>query len=226
MKKVIICSVSIGLVLVLGVAALILALIPVNRNSIIEKPNAIYIINDTTWDNSIDISKAYVLQDYRENIEGEKTDVKKIDEIFRLFNTGFGQNALTALFKGELNDRMTSEHRDSSNTGSMTKNTTSTTAFSVFFYYRDTKTMILEDEEFQYNWLFFEVTENDEFSYKVFGVRNHTSTTSDFLTSSSSPITFSYNYNAKANFNGLYDYLLELVDNVYRNFWYVNLLRI
>ena len=136
MKKVIICSVSIGLVLVLGVAALILALIPVNRNSIIEKPNAIYIINDTTWDNSIDISKAYVLQDYRENIEGEKTDVKKIDEIFRLFNTGFGQNALSALVKGELNDRMTSEHRDSSNTGSMTKNTTSTTAFSVFFYYR------------------------------------------------------------------------------------------
>ena len=202
MKKVIICSVSIGLVLVLGVAALILALIPVNRNSIIEKPNAIYIINDTTWENSIDNSKAYVLQDYRENIEGEKTDVEKIDEIFRLFNTGFGQNALTALFKGELNDRMTSEHRDSSNTGSMTKNTTSTTAFSVFFYYRDTKTMILDDEEFQYNWLFFEVTENDEFSYKVFGVRNHTSTTSDFLTSSSWPITFSYNYNAKANFNG------------------------
>ena len=78
-----------------------------------------------------------------------------------------------------------------------------------------TKTMILDDEEFQYNWLFFEVTESDEFSYKVFGVRNHTSTTSDFLTSSSSPITFSYNYNAKANFNGLYDYLLELVDNVY-----------
>lgn len=215
MKKVIICSVSIGLVLVLGIAALILALIPVNRNSIIEKPNAIYIINDTTWDNSNDISKAYVLQDYRENIEGEKTDVEKIDEIFRLFNTGFGQNALTALFKGEINDRMTSEHRDSSNTGSMTKNTSSTTAFSVFFYYRDTKTMILDDEEFQYNWLFFEITENDEFSYKVFGVRNHTSTTSDFLTSSSSPITFSYNYNAKANFNGLYDYLLELVDNVY-----------
>lgn len=215
MKKVIICSVSIGLVLVLGVAALILALIPVNRNSIIEKPNAIYIINDTTWKNSRDNSKAYVLQDYRENIEGEKTDVKKIDEIFRLFNTGFGQNALTALFKGELNDRMTSEHRDSSNTGSMTKNTSSTTAFSVFFYYRDTKTMILDDKEFQYNWLFFEVTENDEFSYKVFGVRNHTSTTSDFLTSGESPIAFSYNYNAKANFNGLYDYLLELVDNAY-----------
>ena len=224
MKKVIICSVSIGLVLVLGVAALILALIPVNRNSIIEKPNAIYIINDTTWKKSNDNSKAYVLQDYRENIEGEKTDVEKIDEIFRLFNTGFGQNALTALFKGELNDRMTSEHRDSSNTGSMTKNTTSTTAFSVFFYYRDTKTMILDDEEFQYNWLFFEVTENDEFSYKVFGVRNHTSTTTDFLTSStsstsstasSSPIAFSYNYNAKANFNGLYDYLVELVDSIY-----------
>ena len=213
MKKVIICSVSIGLVLVLGVAALILALIPVNRNSIIEKPNAIYFINDTTWKKSNDkISRAYVLQDYRENIEGEKTDVEKIDEIFRLFNTGFGQNALTALFKGELNDRMTSEHRDSSNTGSMQKNTKSTTAFSVFFYYRDTKTMILDDEEFQYNWLFFEVTENDEFSYKVFGVRNHTS---DFLTSDSSLITFNYNYNAKANFNGLYDYLLELVDNAY-----------
>ena len=215
MKKVIICSVSIGLVLVLGVAALILALIPVNRNSIIEKPNAIYIINDTTWDNSNDISKAYVLQDYRENIEGEKTDVKKIDEIFRLFNTGFGQNALTALFKGELNDRMTSEHRDSSNTGSMQKNTKSTTAFSVFFYYRDTKTMVLDGEEFEYNWLFFEVSEDDEFSYKVFGVRNHTSTTSDFLSSSTSPVTFNYNYNAKVNFSELYDYILELVNVAY-----------
>ena len=219
MKKVIICSVSIGLVLVLGVAALILALIPVNRNSIIEKPNEIYIINDTTWDNSNESSKAFVLRDYRE-VNGEKVDEERIDEVFRLFNTGFGQNALTALFKGELNDRMTSEHRDSSNTGSMTKNTTSTTAFSVFFYYRDTKTMVLDGEEFEYNWLFFEVSEDDEFSYKVFGVRNHTSTTSDFLTSSSSrpslsSITFNYNYNAKANFSELYDYILELVNVAY-----------
>ena len=194
MKKVIICSVSIGLVLVLGVAALILALIPVNRNSIIEKPNEIYIINDTTWDNSNnESSKAFELRDYRE-VNGEKVDEERIDEVFRLFNAGFGQNALTALFRGELNDRMTSEHRDSSNTGSMQKNTSSTTAFSVFFYYRDTKTMVLDGEEFEYNWLFFEVSEDDEFSYKVFGVRNHTSTTSDFLTSSSSPVTFNYNY--------------------------------
>ena len=131
------------------------------------------------------------------------------------FRTSFGQNALTALFRGELTDRMTSEHRDSSNTGSMQKNTRSTTAFSVFFYYRDTKTMVLDGEEFEYNWLFFEVSEDDEFSYKVFGVRNHTSTTSDFLTSSSSPVTFNYNYNAKANFSELYDYILELVNIAY-----------
>ncbi len=214
MKKVIICSVSIGLVLVLGVAALILALIPVNRNSIIEKPNEIYIINDTTWDNSNnESSKAFELRDYRE-VNGEKVDEERIDEVFRLFNAGFGQNALTALFRGELNDRMTSEHRDSSNTGSMQKNTRSTTAFSVFFYYRDTKTMVLDGEEFEYNWLFFEVSEDDEFSYKVFGVRNHTSITSDFLTSSSS-VTFNYNYNAKANFSELYDYILELVNVAY-----------
>ena len=217
MKKVIICSVSIGLVLVLGVAALILALIPVNRNSIIEKPNEIYIINKTIREseNTLDPSKAYVLRDYRENINGEKTDEERIDEVFRLFNAGFGQNALTALFRGELSDRMTSEHRDSSNTGSMQKNTSSTTAFSVFFYYRDTKTMVLDGEEFEYNWLFFEVSEDDEFSYKVFGVRNHTSTTSDFLSSSSSPVTFNYNYNAKANFSELYDYILELVNVAY-----------
>ena len=216
MKKVIICSVSIGLVLVLGVAALILALIPVNRNSIIEKPNEIYIINKTIWEseNTHDPSNAYVLRDYRE-VNGEKTDEERIDEVFRLFNAGFGQNALTALFRGELNDRMTSEHRDSSNTGSMQKNTSSTTAFSVFFYYRDTKTMVLDGEEFEYNWLFFEVSEDDEFSYKVFGVRNHTSTTSDFLTSSSSPVTFNYNYNAKADFSELYDYILELVNVAY-----------
>ena len=214
MKKVIICSVSIGLVLVLGVAALILALIPVNRNSIIEKPNEIYIINKTTHDKSNDETKAFVLRDYKET-DGVKTDQERIDEVFRLFNTGFGQNALTALFRGELNDRMTSEHRDSSNTGSMQKNTSSTTAFSVFFYYRDTKTMVLDGEEFEYNWLFFEVSEDDEFSYKVFGVRNHTSTTSDFLSSSTSPVTFNYNYNAKVNFSELYDYILELVNVAY-----------
>ena len=214
MKKVIICSVSIGLVLVLGVAALILALIPVNRNSIIEKPNEIYIINKTTYEESRDESKAFVLRDYKET-NGVKTDEERIDEVFRLFNAGFGQNALTALFRGELNDRMTSEHRDSSNTGSMQKNTSSTTAFSVFFYYRDTKTMVLDGEEFEYNWLFFEVSEDDEFSYKVFGVRNHTSTTSDFLSSSTSPVTFNYNYNAKVNFSELYDYILELVNVAY-----------
>ena len=36
MKKVIICSVSIGLVLIIGVAALVLALIPVNKNTLID----------------------------------------------------------------------------------------------------------------------------------------------------------------------------------------------
>ena len=84
MKKVIICSISIGLVLLLGITALVLALIPVNKNSVIEKPNAVYIINEVTWDTT---QQYYDLMDYKDDGNGNKKDQPKIDEIFRLFNS-------------------------------------------------------------------------------------------------------------------------------------------
>ena len=48
MKKIIITSVVIGLVLILGISTLVLALIPTGINNKIEKPNEIYISSSLT----------------------------------------------------------------------------------------------------------------------------------------------------------------------------------
>ena len=52
MKKKIIISVSLGIVALLAIATLILALVPVNKNTVIAKPNSIYITNQNTKKNS------------------------------------------------------------------------------------------------------------------------------------------------------------------------------
>lgn len=214
MKKVIICSISIGLVLLLGITALVLALIPVNKNSVIEKPNAVYIINDVTWDTT---QKYYDLMDYKDDGNGNKKDQPKIDEIFRLFNSSFGQNALTALFRGQLNEKM-EQNYSSSNKTDINKNSSSTTAFTVYFQYKEMRKIVVDGKEYEYNILFFEVAENDSFEIKNFGTIKVSDSDPyappSTLTSSTNTSYKSY-YTARADFSKLYDYINEIVNVAY-----------
>ena len=199
MKKVIICSVSIGLVLIIGVAALVLALIPVNKNTLIDLPNKIYIMNELTKNNYEEA--AYVLNDKKEK------EVDMLESIYRAFNDGFGQRLLTAIFRGEVNDKIEANYdRPTGTANRISKNLSSDEKFTVVFYYNTPRTIEVEGRDpYEYQYLFFEVDNSDEFAYKTIGVSASAS-----LGTSPSYLTYNYSYSAKVNLKGVYDYIWSL----------------
>lgn len=200
MKKVIICSVSIGLVLIIGVAALVLALIPVNKNTIIDLPNRIYIMNQLTEENDNEYA-AYYLDDKKEK------EVDMLESIYRAFNDGFGQRLLTAIFRGEVNDKIEANYdRPTGTTNRISKNLSSDDKFTIVFYYNTPRTIEVEGRDpYEYQYLFFEIDSSDDFAYKTIGVSSSAS-----LGTSPSYLTYNYSYSAKVNLKSVYDYIWDL----------------
>lgn len=205
MKKVIICSISIGLVLVLGIATLVLALIPVGQNNLIDAPNKIYFLNLNTKDNNEDGS--YIVKDY-----GNDKEKEIINQTFKLFNQSFGQKALTALFKGELNDKIETVYdKPTGSSNTISRNYSNKDKVTIVFYYNQEKTIKVGDKEYKYQYLFFELDNSGETSNKVFGVNSSVTLSTDGYVYQS--ISYDYSYQSKANTKALYDYVASLTFN-------------
>lgn len=195
MKKIIISSVAIALVLCFGIFTLVMALIPVGFNDIVEKPSEVYIYSSKT--SSLPISRL-TLRSMEEN------DVAKINKIYDLFNDGFKQNALSALFKGELKDKNETKYVKSSN-NIISKNKNSEDKFTVVFYYKDGLTVECENNKYKYYYVSFEVNSTNKRDLTVMAINNQISS------DSMSTISYDYSFEAKINLNSLYNYLVELV---------------
>ena len=205
MKKIIICSISIGLVLILGVSALVLALIPVGQNNLIDAPNKIYFFNKNTKDNYEENS--YIVKDF-----GNDKEKEIIAKTYKLLNQGFGQKALTALFKGEINDKIETVYdKPTGASNSMSKNTDKTDRVTILFYYNEEKTIKCGDKEYKYQYLFFELDSSTGSISKTFGVRDTLTLSSDSYVSS----TFSYDYSyvSKVNTTALFEYISSITFN-------------
>lgn len=101
MKKKIKSIISISIVVIViavGIATLILGLVPVGSNEDINLPNRVYIYTNLVGKDNGG-NGIYSLS----RRDGTGKDAEKINKIFDLFNDGFRQQkALTALFNGDL----------------------------------------------------------------------------------------------------------------------------
>lgn len=195
MKKIIISSVVIGLVLVLGITTLILALIPIGINNVIDRPNEIYICSSetTSYPNN---SLTYL------DIDENEKDV--ISNIYSKFSHSFEQNILSAMFKGELKEEITPNYNRVSDYFS--KNSSNADKITVIFKYKENKRIEVGNKSTTYNALIFEITSNNERTDVVMGVSSN-------LNIENSTFYYNYSFNAKANFYGLYEYATHLINN-------------
>lgn len=199
MKKIIISTVVLALVLCIGISALVLALIPVGANDKVEVPHSIYVYSAETK-NSANGRKEY------STIEGKDEQLKIKNKIYNAFNHGFQQKALAALFKGELN--LTTEVDYSQSPINMSKNLDSTNKFTVVFYYKTEQKVKYGEKEFAYQYLFFEVSSNNSRQEVVMGLKDKSSFPND---ASVGMVNYNYSLKTKANFTELYNYLSDLV---------------
>lgn len=195
MKKIIISSVVIGLVLILGITTLVLALIPIGINNKIDRPNEIYICSSqtTSFPNS---SLTYL------DIDESERDV--ISNIYSKFSHSFEQNILSAMFKGELKEEITPDYNRVSSYFS--KNTSNSDKITIIFKYKESKKIEVGNKSTTYNALMFEITSNDERTDVVMGVSSN-------VNIENSTFYYNYSFNAKANFYGLYEYVSHLINN-------------
>ena len=196
MKKIIITTVAVVIILCIGFAALAMSLIPTNRNDKVSVPDEVYIYSaQTKW-----------LPKKRLELKNrDEKDVSKINKIFDIFDEAFQQNCLSALFSGELNFSTTSDWTEGSK--QISKNFNSEDKFTVVFYFKDQEVVKYEDKEYKYNYLFFEVTKEDSRHDIVMGL--NTTVPSDESDHPVENISYYYSYKSKANFAELYNYILS-----------------
>lgn len=198
MKKIIICTVSIVLVLVVGLTALIMSLISVGENNFIEKPTAIYLLNTTTTENKDE----GVCFDPPKGLLSWEDEEKEINNIYNAFNEGFSQKALNALFRGEINDKVETHYEKSIETEKYIKKDGDSTHLTLVFYYDEVKEIKVNNTIYQYQYLFFQIDNSSERKEVVFGVSKDVS-----FSSSSTNLSYNYWFTAKTNTSKLYDYI-------------------
>lgn len=200
MKKKIIISVSLGIVALLAIATLILALVPVNKNTVIAKPNDVYITNKNLVDDKTGYRGTY------DNIQDvtQKGSVM-LNDFYKAFNQSFEQNALVAMFNGQSNSGIKANYVDvAGSSEKISKNYDTTEKFTVIFYYYEAQKIYVEEKDmsFEYNYLFFEVTNTDERQEIIFGVSKD-----DYVDGSYSTLSYKYYFTAQANLKPVYQYI-------------------
>ncbi len=199
MKKKIIISVSLGIVALLAIATLILALVPVNKNTVIAKPNSIYITNQNTKEFGGNCAYDNI-QDVTQNGSA------MLNDFYKAFNESFEQKALVAMFTNQSNSGIKANYVDvAGSSEKISKNYDTTEKFTVIFQYNENQTIYVEEKDlsFEYNYLFFEVTNADERQEVTFGVMKDNYSLDGSYTS----LSYKYYFTAQANLKPVYQYI-------------------
>ena len=190
MKKIIIGSIVVGLILIIGIATIVLSVVPIGLNTVIERPNEITIIYAKTKD----LSPDYLT--YRDRYE---EDSKVISNFYSIFCHAFEQKTLSAIFNGELNEGL-EENYLSKGSNYVANNSSSEEKITIIFKYSKAQKI----KDYEYKALFFEISSLNDRKPQVFGA-------SSSVTISSSYYYYNYYYSGKANFNKLYNFIESLV---------------
>lgn len=198
MKK-IIGFILLGIMVAVGALAFTLSVIRVDENETISRPSNIYIFTNRTQGNKSGYD-GYKLHD-------KGNGAKKISEIYNLLDDSFGQSALSALFGGSK--KIVSHKKEQAGaTETMDKSLTNTEKYTIVFYYSTPKTFSVNDDNFKYQYLFFEVSK-DNTNEVIFGVNNTERIDIENTSDTSKTLPYVYSYTAKINLNSLYDYLYD-----------------
>ena len=190
MKKIIIGSISIGLILIIGIATAILAIVPTGLNNVIDKPNEVTIVYSKTKDLSPEALT------YRDR---DSKDADVISNIYSIFCHAFEQKTLSAIFNGEINKNI-EEHYLDKGSESVKSNSTSEDKITICFKYTNKHKI----KGFEYKYLFFEITNSNERQENVFGVSSSFSVDNSYY-------SYNYYYSGKSNFSKLFNYIESLV---------------
>lgn len=199
MKKVI-TIVALSLVGIVCATALILSLVKVGENTVIQAPSEVYITNQTTRDNE---RGAYHLGD-------RSQDKGKIEELFNALNDGFKQSVLESIFKGQ---NKTAEAYYEPQAGDLNntidKNYSTTSRYTVYFYYPEKKSIRVGDRDLLYQYVFFEVTSSNEMALVTFAVNSKDMV--DVSTENTEEISngtgYKFSYKAYVNLRPVYNVL-------------------
>jgi hypothetical protein len=183
------------LVLLIGITTLVLALIPIGINDKIARPNEIYICSSQTKDFPHG-SLTYL------DIDEDERD--EISNIYSKFSHSFEQNLLSAIFRGEVNSEIGTNYNRVSNY--IGKNTSNEDKITIVFKYKQSQKIHVEEKSTTYNSIIFEITSKDERVDVVMGVSSN-------LNIENSTFYYNYSYVAKANFAGLYNFVVDLINN-------------
>ena len=217
-KKSIICIiVCLSILAVVTVTSIVMAVVKVNVNNTITRPNEVYITCMAT--NSDDYGEGRHAMHLRENRADEKA---KIDEITRLFNQGFEQTLLKAFFGGTLGQEIQPaySHQIGGVEDAISKSFYTANQFTAFFYYNETRVIKVGDRSMTYHYVFFNVKNEDSRQLITFGIGNSekdelvdgkVDVSPDITDSVKPSVEFEYNYKGYANFINLYNYLGTLV---------------
>ena len=163
MKRIIVLSVSLGLIAVIAITTILMALIPVGRVPQIEKPDfRVYV---ATTDTST-IGSGYLT--LLSKTADDKRDQETIDKVWEEFTNAPKEKAITALFNGTLNDAVKYEKFGSYKYQSV-KTTEEDKAVIVFQYsekqYIDDKgnpTTKDAEKKTEFDHVYFVITAEDE----------------------------------------------------------------
>ena len=197
-------AISISLVVIilcLAIVTLVMALVPVGSNDKINLPDEVYIYSNQTK------SLPYKRMTFYKSLD---SDSKKINDIFDSFNDGFKQNALSALFKGELGKGLSTNYKRTAIVDPMSKNYDNDNAYTVVFHYKEAEVLNYNNETYKYNYLFFEVKDIDAWDEVIFGVSTGSQINEDDNEISSETIPYNYSYSTKASLSKLHNYLSNL----------------
>lgn len=208
MKKVIISIVTIILVAICA-TVIALALIPVGSSSDFKKPWSIKILNADTMNNT-KTEGTYEIKSYNDK------DKERFNKVYELFEKGFKQNLLTAIFRGQANSKVETFYEPTTaGVGrTMTRNYGSTDKFTIIFEYSTSNQPKISvkdapNSSYSYKFLFFEVDGSRGMNRVVFGVLSDMTLSTSTSTSSTLP-SYRYYYTANADFKELSNYLKTL----------------
>ena len=202
MKKKIITIVALSLVAMVAITAIVMSLVKVNKNTSISSPVDVYVTSSVTK-NHENGRGAFKLRSSKES------DKSKINSLYQALEKGFEQSALVSLFKGELGQTTNAyfEHPAGSAVNTMDKNFSSTSSYTIYFYYQTPKTISVGDRSLDYQYLFFEVSNLDSRVLVTFAVNDseHVDISTESTEEVSSYTEYEFSYKAYVNLKGVYD---------------------
>lgn len=207
MKNKILAIVCLSVMAVLIIASFVSALVKVNGNNVIVRPDEVYITSMSTNNDNFD-RHAYHLRNITSN-------QSKIDNIYSSFNRGFEQSFLKSLFTGELHDKMTTNYSHQVGeevSDSIDKSYSTSNQYTVIFYYNDAKTIKADGKTLEYQYLFFTVNNSDKRVLVTFATNTSekVDVSPDNMEAIKDALEYEFSYKAKANFKDLYNYIDSL----------------